>query len=1024
MRKLVYLCVTIVILLIMFSCQAKNQTDKLTISSPDKNILVTFTLNQEKQPTYSVSYNGEVLIKPSKLGFTFKNDTPLAKNLRIVDYKESTFYDKWQTVWGIKKEYINHYNELIVSLEETNTKAPRKMDIIFRVFNDGVGFRYVLPEQNNMDKIEIMSEFTEFTFTDDHTVWWAENDWNSLEKLYQKTPLSQVTTANTPLTIKTTSNLYVALHEAQLINYASMALKQGVENYKLVSELAPWPDGVKVKGSVPLQTPWRTIQISTTPGGLIESGLILNLNDPCVIEDTSWIKPMKYMGIWWEMHIGKSTWGSGSNHGATTENALRYLNFIASHFDTSKEPIGFLVEGWNKGWDGAWYDNGHLFSFTEAYPDFDLEMIVQYAKALGIEYIMHNETSGDILNYERQMTDAFKYYQQLGVHMVKTGYVADTGMKNPKGQNHHGQYMVNHYNNVVQKAANYQLMINTHEPVKGTGLERTYPNWVSRESIRGTEYEAWSEGNPPEHTTILPFTMGLAGPFDYTPGIFDVLLPDRPDNCVHTTRAKQLALYVVLYSPIQMVSDLPENYLDNYGELLPEFKFIRDVPTTWDDTFVPHGEIGDYITVVRKKDNEFYIGSITDEEARELTLPLDFLDSDKEYIAEIYADSNDVEWETNPNGVTISIVKVTNKDTLTLSLAKGGGEAIRIYPAKNASYSAYQKPDFVVSYRNMPLTLKSNDPLEITLSLTNTGNVIKGETMNLYVNDKLVDSQTFRLNPKSSEQVTLKYENLFFEVGKYKIRINDLEEKEVTVNPKEATFVYNDLTINIIDNTLYVTASVTNTGTYPGNTKVPLIINKQVIEEKDLYLPSKLGGYKSNVTFTYQLPKEGFYEITVGDLSPILISHPEIDLSLWKFQKGDDLTYKEIDYDDSAWQIVTLPASWEETSNYYEDYVFGWYRKAIYLPPELSGYSIRITLGKIDDCDETYFNGYLIGKSGTIPDDRNGMISAWQTVRTYTIPAHLIKLGQVNVIGIRVYDATGGGGLFEGPLKIEFIKEN
>lgn len=1023
MRKLVYLCFVLIIIITLCSCKNKKRVATLTVSSPNQEITVTFSLNQDKEPTYSVIYQGEVLIKPSKLGFTFKNTTPLSNNLKITDYKENTYYEKWQTVWGIKKEYVNNYNELIIYLEETDTKSPRKMNLIFRVFNDGVGFRYELPKQDYLDKIEIMSELTEFTFTDDHTVWWAENDWNSLEKLYQKTNLSEVSIANTPMTIKTTSNLYIALHEAQLLNYASMALKKSDDNYKFVSELAPWPDGVKVRGSLPIQTPWRTIQISTTPGGLIESGLILNLNDPCVIEDTSWIKPMKYMGIWWEMHIGKSTWSSGSNHGATTENALRYLNFIASHFDTSKEPIGFLVEGWNKGWDGNWYDNGHLFSFTEAYPDFDLEQVVQYAKALGIEYIIHNETSGDILNYERQLTQAFKYYQQLGVHMVKTGYVADNGIKNPSGQNHHGQYMVNHYNNVIKRALDHQIMINTHEPVKGTGLERTYPNWVSRESIRGTEYEAWSEGNPPEHTTILPFTMGLAGPFDYTPGIFDVLLEDRPDNRVHTTRAKQLALYVVLYSPIQMVSDLPENYLDAYGELLPEFKFIRDVPTTWDDTFVPHGEIGDYFTVVRRKDDEFFIGSITDEEARELTLPLNFLDSNKEYVAEIYADSKDVEWETNPNGVSISIVKVTNEDTLTLSLAKGGGEAIRIYPAKNNSYPKYQKGDIVVTYHDVPSSIKSNDTLEITLNLTNTSNVIKGKKLSLYINDKLIDTQVFRLNPYASEQVTLSYDKLFFDVGTYRIKINDLEERTIIVNAKEATFIYSDLKVNLIDNILYITATITNTGTYPGSTKVPLIINKQVIEERELNLSSKLGGYSKNVTFTYQLPSDGFYEITVGDLSPILISHPELELNLWKFQKGDNLIYKELDYDDSSWQEVILPGSWEETSNYYEDYVFGWYRKAIYLPPELAGYSIKITLGKIDDCDETYFNGYLIGSSGTMPDGNRGMISAWQTVRIYTVPSQLIKPGQVNVISIRVYDATVGGGLYEGPLKIEFIKE-
>jgi len=443
--------------------------DELSIASPNGKIKLQFSLNQVGSPTYAVSYNKVNIINPSKLGFTFKNDKSLLSNFKINTIEKSEVNDTWFPVWGEKSVITNHYKELIVHLYEGEGSEMRMMDLVFRVYNDGVGFRYVLPEQDHLKEFVIMSENTEFQLTDNHTSWWIENDWNSYEKLYQNTPLSNIKEASTPLTMKTKTGIHLSIHEAALVNYAEMALTKTVGN-TLISSLCPWPDGTKVKSQAPLKTPWRTIQIGDDAGDLIESDLILNLNDPSVIEDTSWIKPMKYVGIWWEMHIDQSTWSSGDAHGATTDNAKAYIDFAYEYLVTDKQPIGLLVEGWNMGWDGNWTENGNLFDFTTPYPDFDLEEVVNYANERNVHYIMHNETSGAIVNYENQMDEAYALYQSLGIHAIKSGYVADNGMVDPIGQNHHGQYMVNHYLNAVKKAAEYQIMINTHEPIKDTGL--------------------------------------------------------------------------------------------------------------------------------------------------------------------------------------------------------------------------------------------------------------------------------------------------------------------------------------------------------------------------------------------------------------------------------------------------------------------------------------------------------------------------------------------------------------------------
>ena len=657
------------------------------VSSPNDRVQVTFML-EGGVPYYQVSYSREDIIKPSKLGFTFKDAEPLDQNLIIADEKHSSFDETWTQPWGEVKEIRNHYNELRVNLEET-TEAHRKMTVVFRVYDDGLGFRYELPEQDNLSDFEIMDEETEFVLTGNHQAWWipAYRE-HRYEYLYRQSPISFFRTkgfraVHTPLTMETADGLFLSIHEANLTDYASMTLA-GSDNNTLLCDLVPWSDGVKVRASTPHQTPWRTIQIAENAGDLITSYLILNLNEPNKLEDVSWIRPGKYVGIWWGMHIGKYTWGSGAKHGATTENAKRYIDFAAKYGFS-----GVLVEGWNVGWDGDWAKNGDQFSFTTPYEDFDIEEVSAYAAAKGVKLTGHHETGAAVANYERQLEDAFAYYRNLGIDTVKTGYVGwDPGIKRRDEEGnviglewHHGQYMVRHYGKVVETAARYHIMLDVHEPIKDTGIRRTYPNMMTREGARGQEYDAWSEdgGNPPEHTTILPFTRMLAGPFDFTPGIFDLFFEEyRPNNRVNTTLAKQLALYVVIYSPLHMAADLPENY-----EGHPAFQFIVDVPVDWQDTKVLHAKIGDYVTIARQDRNseDWYIGSITDEDGRTLEAPLSFLEPGKKYVAEVYADAADADWESNPLAIDIYEALVDRGTTLRLRLAPGGGQAIRIRPA-------------------------------------------------------------------------------------------------------------------------------------------------------------------------------------------------------------------------------------------------------------------------------------------------------------------------------------------------------
>lgn len=658
--------------------------ESVDIQSPSGIVQVRFEL-KDGIPFYSVSRLGTLLIDRSRMGFVLKNGFQLKEGFQIEKVDRDTVDENWEQVWGEACLIRNHYHEAVISLAGKKGSNTGRMQIAFRVFDDGVGFRYIIPSAEKGQYVEIMDELTEFSFVSDNVVWWIPAyKWNRYEYLYKKSFLHELDTVHTPLTMETPNGLYLSLHEANLTDFASMTLAH-TDGFTLKSDLVPWWDGVKVRGTLPIVTPWRTIQIADTPGGLITSYLILNLNEPNRLEDVSWIHPGKYVGVWWEMHLGLSTWGSGPKHGATTKNTMKYIDFAAKHGFQ-----GVLVEGWNVGWDGDWMRNAEKFNFLQPYSDFDLKFLAEYARKKGVFLIGHHETAAGIANYERQMEEAFAMYEQLGVPAVKTGYVAQgRGVKwvDEKGDTHyewhHGQFMVRHYRKVVETAARHHIMIIAHEPIKDTGIRRTYPNMMSREGARGQEYNAWSGdgGNPPEHTAILPFTRLLSGPMDFTPGIFDLTFENiRPNNRVNTTLAKQLALYVVIYSPFQMAADLPENYEKNPKP----FQFIKDVAVDWEKTLVLNGRIGDYVTIARQKrgSDEWFLGSLTDEEGRFFEIPLYFLTPGRVYRAQIYRDADNGDWKTNPYAMVIEERDVTSDSILPIRLAPGGGMAVRFFPVR------------------------------------------------------------------------------------------------------------------------------------------------------------------------------------------------------------------------------------------------------------------------------------------------------------------------------------------------------
>ncbi|MFV0506847.1 MAG: glycoside hydrolase family 97 protein [Bacteroidales bacterium] len=648
----------------LLSC---SQTITEELNSPNGDIKLCFTL-KDGVPAYNVCKGEEVLIEDSEMGFKFINEEGVYKNLKLLSAERKSVNETWEQPWGEFKEITDKHNELKLELQGKGGKKCQ-MNIVFRVFDDGVGFRYEFPKQANLDSVKIGNELTQFSFPEEPSLWWIpvhrENSY--YESFYRKTKVGETDTINTPATFETAKGTYFAIHEANLTDFASMTLLKK-SNIQFESELVPWSTGVKVYAKTPFVSPWRTIIIGDKPGDLATSTMMLNLNEPCQIEDTSWIKPSKYLGIWWSMHLYKSTWYQGPKHGASTANAKRYIDFASAN-----DIGGVLVEGWNYGWDGDWVRNPENIDLTKAYPDFDLEEVCRYAELKGVNLIGHHETAGAVSQYESQMDKAFGLYEKNKVNAVKTGYVN----KYLDGKEwHDGQFAVRHYRRVIETAAKHHIMINNHEPVKGTGLQRTFPNLMTQEGARGQEYDAWSDdgGNPPNYTTILPFTRMLAGPFDMTFGTFDFDYDGLNDAKVQTTLAKQLALYVVIYSPQQMASDLPENYAGN-----PAFEFVKQVPTNWSQTKVIDSKIGEFVVTARqdRDSKDWYLGAITNEKEREVNIDLSFLDKSEKYEAQIYRDGENANYKDNPYPITIETTRVSASDTINIKLAKGGGLAIR-----------------------------------------------------------------------------------------------------------------------------------------------------------------------------------------------------------------------------------------------------------------------------------------------------------------------------------------------------------
>ena len=691
-------------------------------SSPDGNVVLTFSLKADGTPSYKVTYKNKAVINESTLGFTLKKAEPLTQNLKkvepltqnfkVVDTKKSTFKETWKPVWGEESEILNHYNELLVQLQQEKTQ--RKMNIRFRVYNEGVGFHYEFPSQKELTYFVIEEELSQFAMTGDHTAWWIPGDYDTQEYDYTESKLSEIrglmkqamsdnvsqfvfspTGVQTSLMMKTKDGLYINLHEAALVNYSLMNLNLDDKTFVFQSWLTPDAQGAKGYLQAPCHSPWRTIMVSDDARKILASRLILNLNEPCAIADTSWIKPVKYVGVWWEMITGKNSWSytndlptidlntvdytktkPNGTHGANNEEVRKYIDFAAKHgFDQ------VLVEGWNIGWED-WFGHkkDYVFDFVTPYPDFDLKALNEYAHSKGVKLMMHHETSGSTRNYERHMKAAYELMNKYGYNSVKSGYVGDIL---PVGEHHYSQSTINHYLYAIKEAAKYKIMVNAHEAVRPTGICRTYPNMIGNESARGTEYEAFG-GNKVFHTTILPFTRLQGGPMDYTPGIFETELKYvNPNNNsqIRSTLARQLALYVTMYSPLQMAADLPENYEKH----MDAFQFIKDVPVDWQKSVYLEAEPGRYITIARKDkhSNDWYVGCTAHEGGHTSELLLNFLDKGKKYEATIYADAKDANWKTNPKAYTITKQKVNAKTKLKLTAAQGGGYAISIKEVKS-----------------------------------------------------------------------------------------------------------------------------------------------------------------------------------------------------------------------------------------------------------------------------------------------------------------------------------------------------
>ncbi|MFI0430630.1 glycoside hydrolase family 97 protein [Mariniflexile sp. HMF6888] len=691
---------------------AYSQLNAQELKSPNGALTMQFLLDSNGTPTYKLSYKNNAVVKQSRLGLELKNDKKsLVNDFTISNTETATFDETWQPVWGEVKAIRNHYNELAVTL--TQNETDRTMVIRFRMFNEGLGFRYEFPAQKNLVYFVIKEEKTQFAMAGDHTAFWIPGDYDTQEYDYTESKLSEIrgkydeavtsnasqeqfskTGVQTALMMKTDEGLYINIHEAALINYSCMHLNLDDENMVFQSWLTPDAVGDKGYMQAPSNSPWRTIMVSDDARDILSSKMTLNLNDPCAIEDTSWIKPVKYIGVWWEMITGKSSWAytdelpavqlgvtdytkvkPNSTHAANNTKVKHYIDFAAQHgFDA------VLVEGWNEGWED-WFGKSkdYVFDFVTPYPDFDVEAIHAYAKSKGVKMVMHHETSGSVRNYERHMDQAYQFMKDNGYDAVKSGYV---GNILPRGEHHYSQWIINHYQYAIEKAADYKIMVNAHEAIRPTGICRTYPNLIGNESARGTEFQAFG-GSKPNHVTILPFTRLIGGPMDYTPGIFEMdisKLNPNNDSHVNSTLANQLALYVTMYSPLQMAADLPEHY----EQFMDAFQFIKDVAIDWDESVYLEAEPGNYITVARKEKgaNNWFVGNVNGNEARTSNITFDFLDKDKKYMATIYADAKDAHYKTNPQAYTIKTKKVTSKSKLSQVSVAGGGYAISIIEVK------------------------------------------------------------------------------------------------------------------------------------------------------------------------------------------------------------------------------------------------------------------------------------------------------------------------------------------------------
>ncbi|MGN0067097.1 MAG: glycoside hydrolase family 97 protein [Bacteroides sp.] len=718
MRNMITLWLKGVCLVLALVAAGTLKAEKLT--SPNGQLEMNFTLTPQGEPLYELTYKGKAVIKPSKLGLELKDAPSLMDGFKLVEQQQTSFDETWQPVWGEESNIRNHYNELLVTLRQEAHN--RNIQIRFRLFDDGLGFRYEFPLQQNLNYFVIKEEHTQFAMAGDHTAFWIPGDYDTQEYDYTESKLTEIrglmdgaitenssqtqfspTGVQTSLQMKTADGLYINLHEAALLDYACMHLNLDDKNLIFESWLTPDVNGDKGYMQAPCKSPWRTVIVSDDARDILASRITLNLNDPCAIDDTSWIKPVKYIGVWWEMIAGKGTWAytddlpsvklgetdysqtkPNGKHSANNDKVKRYIDFAAEHgFDQ------VLVEGWNEGWED-WFGKSkdYVFDFVTAYPDFDVKMLNSYAQSKGVRLMMHHETSASVRNYERHLDKAYQFMVDNGYNAVKSGYV---GNIIPRGEYHYGQWMNNHYNYCVRKAADYKICVNGHEAVRPTGLCRTWPNMLGNESARGTEYEAFG-GSKPFHTTLLPFNRLIGGPMDYTPGIFDTKLEfmgDLPHGQVQTTLCKQMALFVTLYSPLQMAADLPENYEKH----LDAFQFIKDVAVDWEQSKYIEAEPGDYITIARqaKGSSNWFVGGITDENARTSQFTLDFLEPGKLYVATLYADAKDADYQSNPTAYQIHKGLVSSKTKMNIRMARSGGFALSLIEATPADKKSLKK---------------------------------------------------------------------------------------------------------------------------------------------------------------------------------------------------------------------------------------------------------------------------------------------------------------------------------------------